>query len=311
MHAGKEATFVMKVDKSHRSPLTRQVEEAVSIEIRKLDNLMNSKTEYNGSRIPRIRIEVGNKLIEGEDGSLPWAECVKSKIVTAQINPIFSKKEKATTIKVVEEESSVKVKEWEEGWRPTVNLKKRKRSMEIEEEEETESKRSKSASCNVRSKEKEQEESKMVETPKESKESVNEKVTTAEMQDWWKENIHNRRKPMKVNAKENTSKNFKTKSMKKILKHENAGNISKRGKINKKTSQAQTQKITSFFKNVPNSNNVGEVELEKVGVGVEHSKRIHAINSRLRKLPELSTFNLSGTNYDGGGGGGGEGGGQL
>ena len=93
--------------------------------------------------------------------------------------------------------------------------------------------------------------------------------------------------------------------MKKISKNENSGNISKTGKIknSKKIGEAQTQKITAFFKNIPNSSTVVEVELEKGGLGVEHTKRFNAIKTGLRKLPELSTLNSNGTNYDGGGGG--------
>ena len=64
MHNEEEVAFTMRADRQHKTPLTRQVEEAVSIEVRKVDYLLNSKSEFHGSRIPRIRIEVDNKIIE-------------------------------------------------------------------------------------------------------------------------------------------------------------------------------------------------------------------------------------------------------
>ena len=58
--------FKMKVVRGHKTPLSRQIHESIEIENSKADFLMNSKGEYNGSRIPRIVIEVGDK-VETED----------------------------------------------------------------------------------------------------------------------------------------------------------------------------------------------------------------------------------------------------
>ena len=58
--------FSMRVIRGHRTALTRQVHESVAIESSKADILLNSKSEYNGSKIPRIVIEVGDQLEEDE-----------------------------------------------------------------------------------------------------------------------------------------------------------------------------------------------------------------------------------------------------
>ena len=50
----------------HRNPLERQIHEGVQLEIHKADLLMNSKSEWNGSKIPRIVIETGDDLEEDE-----------------------------------------------------------------------------------------------------------------------------------------------------------------------------------------------------------------------------------------------------
>ena len=67
VHQGREVKFKMRVLRSHRTPMSRQIQEAVEIENSKADILMNSKGEWNGSRIPRIVIEVGEKIQEGEE----------------------------------------------------------------------------------------------------------------------------------------------------------------------------------------------------------------------------------------------------
>ena len=60
----------MKVLETHRSPLSRQIHEGVEIEVNKADLLMNSKSEWNQSRLPRIVIESGETLMEDEESGL-------------------------------------------------------------------------------------------------------------------------------------------------------------------------------------------------------------------------------------------------
>ena len=66
-HEGRKAKFRMKVLRSHRAPLSRQIQEGVEIENSTAKIIMNSKGEWNGSRIPRVVIEVGEKLHEEEN----------------------------------------------------------------------------------------------------------------------------------------------------------------------------------------------------------------------------------------------------
>ena len=53
-HGEKLVEFSMKIVRSHKTPLTRQIHESVEIEHSSAKILLNSKSEYNGSRIPRI-----------------------------------------------------------------------------------------------------------------------------------------------------------------------------------------------------------------------------------------------------------------
>ena len=87
MHNEEEVAFTMRADR-HKTPLTRQFEEAVSIEVRKVDYLLNSKLEFHGSGIPRIRIEVGNKIIEEETREL--LKKVKGNLVSKVIENVNS-----------------------------------------------------------------------------------------------------------------------------------------------------------------------------------------------------------------------------
>ena len=57
----------MKVQKSHRTPLASQVGEGVEINSCKSKIVMNSKGEWNGSRLPRMVIEQGEEIELDED----------------------------------------------------------------------------------------------------------------------------------------------------------------------------------------------------------------------------------------------------
>ena len=54
--------FTMQVLSVHKTALHRQVTEAVLIERTKASVIMNSKGEWNGSKLPRVILEVGNKV---------------------------------------------------------------------------------------------------------------------------------------------------------------------------------------------------------------------------------------------------------
>ena len=54
----------MEIVESHRSPLNRQVHEGVELDTNRADLILNSKSEWNHCRIPRIMIEVGDEVEE-------------------------------------------------------------------------------------------------------------------------------------------------------------------------------------------------------------------------------------------------------
>ena len=58
-HAGEVGTYSMRVLRQHRKPLARQMQEATQIENSDANIIMNSKCEYNGSRVPRVTMEMG------------------------------------------------------------------------------------------------------------------------------------------------------------------------------------------------------------------------------------------------------------
>ena len=66
------AEFSVKVLRTHRSAITRQINETVVIKCKTLEgaHLLNSKTEYNRCILPELTVEIGrNKLSEEGDRS--------------------------------------------------------------------------------------------------------------------------------------------------------------------------------------------------------------------------------------------------
>ena len=53
-----DLVYIMKVMRNHTTALTRQIEESVAIDKKKVDLLMNSKGEWNSKKIPRIVVQV-------------------------------------------------------------------------------------------------------------------------------------------------------------------------------------------------------------------------------------------------------------
>ena len=92
----------MKVVRSHKTPMTRQVHESVEIEYSSAKIVMNSKGEWNGSRIPRIRIEVGDQLQEedeeSESGMTRATQDKRSMTIKEKIDKREVKKRKDTDI---------------------------------------------------------------------------------------------------------------------------------------------------------------------------------------------------------------------
>ena len=53
--------FHMKVLAFHKSSFERQIDEAVKIQYNRENNILNSKSEYNRSSIPRLGVKLGSK----------------------------------------------------------------------------------------------------------------------------------------------------------------------------------------------------------------------------------------------------------
>ena len=70
-HGGEkgEEIFSMKMEAGFKKPLARQIKEGVEIEMSK-GVLMNSKSEWNNSKIPRIVIETGEDQREDQESGL-------------------------------------------------------------------------------------------------------------------------------------------------------------------------------------------------------------------------------------------------
>ena len=110
-HGGvaREEDFKMKVLNKFKTPLERQIAEALEIETRSwtADLLLNKKGEWNGVKIPRLRIESHDNTEEGNitDSSDKEREERKSRIQRMKNN---WKKTAANKRKVIEEDNDSK-----------------------------------------------------------------------------------------------------------------------------------------------------------------------------------------------------------
>ena len=68
-HQGEEKkpTFEMRIARQHKSAFERQVHEAVLIEMGG-GNILNSRGEFNRCEIPRLRVEVGERIVAFDKG---------------------------------------------------------------------------------------------------------------------------------------------------------------------------------------------------------------------------------------------------
>ena len=57
----------MKVLRKPKTPLERQILEGVLIEEEKLEEILNSKSEYGHNVVPRVRIEVGARVMRDDE----------------------------------------------------------------------------------------------------------------------------------------------------------------------------------------------------------------------------------------------------
>ena len=81
-HSSEEQPFTIKIVQKHSSAFARQIQEAVKITNGARDHNMNSKKEFLGESLPRLTIEVRDKVVQlDHDGSrmspLPYNEAGK------------------------------------------------------------------------------------------------------------------------------------------------------------------------------------------------------------------------------------------
>ena len=65
-HSGSRGTYSMRVLRQHPRTLSRQIQEATELQMSSSQIILNSKNEFNGPRLPRITIEVGDRIITEE-----------------------------------------------------------------------------------------------------------------------------------------------------------------------------------------------------------------------------------------------------
>ena len=62
MHDGKIQEFQMRLLSKHKTAFSRQIAETVNISHGNRDNILNSKSEWMGSSIPRLTVEIRDKV---------------------------------------------------------------------------------------------------------------------------------------------------------------------------------------------------------------------------------------------------------
>merc|ERR1712055_515339 len=62
----KEVEFGMKILKFHKSSFERQIDEAVKIQYNRNHKILNSKSEFNRCKLPRLGLKWGGKEFNSE-----------------------------------------------------------------------------------------------------------------------------------------------------------------------------------------------------------------------------------------------------
>ena len=86
--------FGMKAVKFHPSAYSRQIHEAVTIQINRQGHvILNSKAEYNRCALPQLTIKMGEKTVKEMETDLK-AELKKEKLLEDMIKEMKRKKKK-------------------------------------------------------------------------------------------------------------------------------------------------------------------------------------------------------------------------
>ena len=87
-HGGKEQVFKMKLLSTHTTAFDRQMSEAVNITYGERDIILNSKSEWMGSSLPRLTVEVKDKVkIVDHDGTKMQPPVTNSKRTRGEVGP--------------------------------------------------------------------------------------------------------------------------------------------------------------------------------------------------------------------------------
>ena len=89
-HPGEDVTFTMKILKKHKTAFSRMVEEGTLITINQNSSkILNSKSGYNRSQIPRLTVSMGENVVSD---SIP-----RNDYSNAQVEEIFSENNRRQT----------------------------------------------------------------------------------------------------------------------------------------------------------------------------------------------------------------------
>ena len=90
--------FSMKVIKAHRTPFTRQIHEAVLIQMNEKNGILNSKSEFNRCQLPRLSIMMGVKeVLENKEKEMTEEEeedCMKKEKRKNEKDDLFNEVDK-------------------------------------------------------------------------------------------------------------------------------------------------------------------------------------------------------------------------
>ena len=101
-----DVTFHMKVLKYHKSSFERQIDEAVKIQHNRKHNILNSKSEYNRSSIPRLGVKMGFKNFKTRQEYEDETRSDEDKKIEEKIRMLRKQQGKKAQRRKCEEESS-------------------------------------------------------------------------------------------------------------------------------------------------------------------------------------------------------------
>jgi hypothetical protein len=109
--------FHMKVLAYHKSSFERQIDEAVKIQNNRHHHILNSKSEFNRSSIPRLGVRLGGKNYRSSQERDDEQQCAEEKIQEEMIRQLRKEKGKRDQRRTYKEENSApKRRKLQEGY---------------------------------------------------------------------------------------------------------------------------------------------------------------------------------------------------